>query len=166
MYLFIGNKNEIGVEFIFDKLLIRNSYYGYGKIWFGGNFLGSIEDSIYFDGYLLSQLQDILKCEEINLHDLPSDLESKFNYFQAIEDDDKSNLFYKIYTTTFTDIYRIFAYKNKNVITIIWKVTWHDTFDNVKTQGREIFTYQFEEEKLIHIFRVLDDIQKIEGLHL
>ena len=164
MYLFIGDKNEIGIEFIFDKLLKGNSYYGYGKIWFGGNFLGTIEDCIYYDSYLLGQLQTIINCKELNIEKLPSTVEAKYKYFEKIELDEQDITSYRISTTTFTDMYQIFAYKINNIITIIWKVIWVDTFNDIKSQEKTIFSYQFEIEKLTHILKVLDEIQKINFL--
>ena len=163
MYLFIGDKNQIGVEFIFDKLLNGKTYNGYGKIWLGGNFLGSIEDSIYYDGYLLGQLQAIINCRELNI-EIPTTIDGLYKFFENIELDEKNIISYRIFTTTFTDMYQVFAYKINNIITIVWKVIWVDTFNDIKSQEKTIFSYQFEIEKLSHILKVLDEIQKINFL--
>ena len=164
MYLFIGDKKEIAVEFKFEKVLNEGVYHGFGKIWFGENFLGSMEDAIYFDSYLLGQIESIMKCRKIEIEKVPTTIQAKFEFFQKIELDKQSHLSYNISTTTFTDMNKIFAYNVNDVITILWKVNFEDTFDDVKTQGINIFSYQFELKKLTQIFKILDNLQKIDGL--
>lgn len=53
----IGNKTSIAIEYVLTDSV---ELMGYARFWFSNQPLGSLEDLIYFEGYLLGCLEDLL----------------------------------------------------------------------------------------------------------
>ena len=120
----VGNKNDFGVEY---KVKSINPLMGYAKVWFGGDYLGTSEDYIYLEGYLLSGLRDISFSLEI---DFPlSDKDEMFlKLYSRLQDSNDNNIHrYVRNFGTMTDDFAIFSFLHESTIHILWKLINDDT---------------------------------------
>tara|TARA_Y100001934_G_C11574395_1_gene415936 strand:+ start:100 stop:357 length:258 start_codon:yes stop_codon:yes gene_type:complete len=61
--MIVGNKKSFAVEFTQSE---SNPKMGYGKVWIQNEFYGTKEDLIYFQGYLISLLDELINTKEID----------------------------------------------------------------------------------------------------
>ena len=77
--MIIGNKKSFVVEFTQSE---SDPKMGYGKIWMQNEFYGTNEDLIYFQGYLISLLDEWIGVKKIDF-DLDKLSESEiFEHFE------------------------------------------------------------------------------------
>jgi hypothetical protein len=62
--MIIGNKETFAVELTIDE---NNPKMGYAKLWLQNIFLGTNEDLIFLNGYLISLIDELITSKKINL---------------------------------------------------------------------------------------------------
>lgn len=132
MDIFIGDKKQFGIEIKSAHLFNNRNPYGYAKIWLGGNFFGSIYDSVYLDGYLLGGLFQISNVPFLSITESFTDCHSMFEYFykRLLDENDAEVHRYLINFGTFTDAFTIFAFKNNADVTVLWKIRDDNNYSN------------------------------------
>lgn len=118
-----GNKIQIAIEY-----QIESKEMGYAKLWFNNQPLGSIEDLIYWESYLLQGLNQIKQVNPIlsfyNLED-PSHLFSTLVNQLSVEGE-KNSFQYLISLGTFCDDFTVFAFKEDHEIHLLWKLNYKE----------------------------------------
>lgn len=164
MELFLGNKNEIGVE---TQVTSRNqdgTLMGYAKFWVEGSFLGSFYDYIYLDGYLLGGLFQMLRVSELSDANFPLNPEDQFIYFEKKANDINDNEIdsYRVSFGTLTDSFLIWAYRKDDNLVILWKFIGNQfTYEDLKDYPREavkhVVTYDKFKEFVERLNRILSN---------
>lgn len=157
MTLLIGNKEIIAIEYVVAD---PESRMGHGRLWFEGQPLGSLEDLIYFDGYLLGCLQDLQKKPPLTDRYRGTD---KHRLFHALYDDlcsydeDDSKDFsetawpYNLTCGTLFDCYSVFAYRQDDEQgRILWRLEGdrENLFNDLKHASRDVHVADFSYERL------------------
>ena len=131
--MIIGNKESFAVEFTPSE---SNTKMGFGKVWIQGEFYGTNEDLIYFQGYLISLIDELINVKKIDF-DFENLSETEvFNHFQNME----SRNDYLINGSTFTDDFIAFGFEKNGFVYLIWKM-WNDqeiSFSDLKNYGNAI----------------------------
>lgn len=132
--MIIGNKETFAVELIIDE---NNSKMGYGKLWLQNSFLGTSEDLIYLNGYLISLIDEIINSKEINF-----ELENRneIKIFEVLKSNSKKRSDYAVIGSTFTDDFEIYSYKKDDNIIVLWKLMHEKEmiFNELKKYSKEI----------------------------
>lgn len=140
--MIVGNKKSFAVEFTQSE---SNPEMGLGKIWIQNQFYGTNEDLIYFNGYLISLLDELLNLKTVEFnHDNLSELEL-FNFFENIENEND----YLINGSTFTDDFTAYGFENKGYVYLIWKMKNDQEilFSDLKNYGTDLkFCYSEKAE--------------------
>jgi len=132
----IGSKNYLGITY---RVTNVEPLMGYGKIWFGGNFIGTDKDLIYINGYLLSTLKEIRECTVADFDTSDKDLLFKTLYERLNDHDDFDIHDYLVRGATFTDYFYIFSFRDENYrIHILWKLRQGSTFSDLKNASRAV----------------------------
>ena len=86
--MIVGNKKSFAVEFTQSE---SNPKMGYGKVWIQDEFYGTNKDLIYFQGYLISLLDELInsktvefefeKLTELELFEYFENHPNRFEYF-------------------------------------------------------------------------------------
>lgn len=132
--MIIGNKDIFAVEFIIDE---QNPQMGYGKLWIQNVFLGTIEDYIFLNGYLLSLLNEIIASQTIQVN---IENKNKEEIFKSIKSTNKKRSVYKVMGATFTDDFEIYSFENNGEICLVWRLrsAIEMIFEDLKNYNREI----------------------------
>lgn len=146
MNLFIGNKLRFGIEIIIDSRNQEGYYLGYAKLWFGGNFLGTIEEYIYINSYLIKELTRMLNAPQFDENSMP-DLNSKHLYFKDRNENINDNEIdsFRFNFGTMSDRFMIWAYQNLNDLVIVWKFQSESSeiaFSDLKDYSDRVFEYR------------------------
>ncbi|CAM4095766.1 hypothetical protein FLBR109950_15810 [Flavobacterium branchiophilum] len=150
----IGNKSKIAIEY---KVKDKKQFIGYSKIWLSNNFIGTIEDLIFFKGYLFNGLDYLVNCDEIDscLFNVFNnyDLKKIYYYFKRNLNNDNAELNsykYKNSLGTFTDDFLIFSFKYEEYIYIIWKITnTKSNFNDIKIAKKNINVFKITKDELV-----------------
>jgi hypothetical protein len=166
MHLFLGSKDEIGVEI---KVIDRNKHetlMGNAKLWFGGQFLGVFSDYIYLDGYLLGGLFQMLKVEELNDKKFPLESNAEYEYFvrrsNDLNDDEIDG--YRVSFGTLADNFNIWAYREANNIVILWKLVINEggfTNEDLINYRKDVFKYAMNYDKFKEFSERLERILNV-----
>jgi hypothetical protein len=151
-----GNKNSFAVEFNQSD---SDSKMGYGKVWIQNEFFGSIEDLIYFDGYLISLLDELINAKTIEFE---FQLDSELELFQTFEN--HSNRFeYLISGSTFTDDFTAYGFEKGGKIYLIWKLRADQKpiFSDLKKYGNAV---RFSSAKKLEIENIKSQLMKKAGV--
>lgn len=130
----IGNKETFAVELMIDE---NNTKMGYGKLWLQNIFLGTNQDLIYLNGYLISLINELLNSGQINYE---VENLNKNEIFKLLKSSSKKRSNYMIIGSTFTDDFEIYSYKENDSIVVIWKLTAKKEiiFEELKNYSQEI----------------------------
>ncbi|MCF2875931.1 MULTISPECIES: hypothetical protein [unclassified Tenacibaculum] len=150
--MIVGNKESFAVEFTQSE---SDPKMGFGKIWIQNDFLGTNKDLIYFQGYLISLLNELINAKEIEFE---FDKLSESELFERFEN--KQNRFdYLIEGSTFTDDFIAYRFNKNGKIYLIWKM-WNDKeilFSDLKDYGTNI---KFCSTKKIEIETIKNELLK------
>lgn len=143
-----GDKKNFAVEYTITCKV--NTLMGYGKIWFGGNWLGTSEDFIFIS-YITQGLDQIANSKTLDFKEGLS-YETIFNTLNKrlgnIDDDEVHD--YLIMMGTFTDDYTIFSFQKDDEITILWKLRSNNTpFSDLNNQSKEIHHFKINRDEYI-----------------
>jgi len=152
--MIIGNKETFAIELTINE---NNPKMGYGKLWLQNSFLGTSEDLIFLNGYLISLIDEIINSKEINF-----ELENinEIKIFEVLKSNSKKRSDFAIIGSTFTDDFEIYSYKKNDKIIVLWKLI-HDKemiFNELKKYSKEI---QFASVLLIELEIVKKKILEI-----
>jgi len=152
--MIIGNKETFAIELTINE---NNPKMGYGKLWLQNSFLGTSEDLIFLNGYLISLIDEIINSKEINF-----ELENRneIKIFEVLKSNSKKRSDFAIIGSTFTDDFEIYSYKKNDKIIVLWKLI-HDKemiFNELKKYSKEI---QFASVLLIELEIVKKKILEI-----
>jgi len=145
----VGNKGNFAVEFEivdFDRLM------GYSKIWFGNNFIGTSEDLIYLESYLLIGLEKIGNAAVHKIDLVYNSEEDLYNYFnnRLLNSNDNGAHKYLVYFGSFCDDFTVFSFLQDNMINIIWRLHNNITpFKDLKNQNTSIKSFKIKKEKYL-----------------
>ncbi|MEZ5003363.1 MAG: hypothetical protein R2730_10060 [Chitinophagales bacterium] len=158
--MIIGDKFEFAVEYSFAKDYPKEM--GYGRIWVKNDFIGTFNDLIYLNGYLIeilnkfkgaNQLRDDLRhLAKDQLFDLLSS--GKYDY------SDK----YLVRGSTFTDDFSIWTYKLANLTFILWKVLRTDFFDDLRNYKSDVILKSIPTDILVDVVNRLETEFKDNGI--
>lgn len=142
----IGNKEEFAIEY---KILDKELYTGYAKIWFNNNSIGTFEDLIYLKSYLFNGLEEILNSVEFDLINKENEIKKTFMYlYENLDnlDNDLNTYKYTCSFGTFCDDYLIFSYKQENHIFILWKILSKKTiFNDIDISDKQVHYFKIDE---------------------
>lgn len=133
---------------------------GYAKIWFGSNFLGTEEDYIYLDGYLLEGLRSISFSPEIDMLVVSDEKEMFRKLIKRLNDLDDNNIYrYVRNFGTMTDDFLIFSFMYENNIHIMWKLINNDTpfFDLNTLDTNIVNSYKIGREEYINNLKSIEN---------
>ncbi|MEO9503260.1 MULTISPECIES: hypothetical protein [Flavobacteriaceae] len=131
--MIVGNKKSFAVEYTKSE---SDPKMGYGKVWMQNEFYGTKEDLIYFHGYLISLLDELIGVKTIDF-DFEKLSESEiFEHFENKKNRDS----YLISGSTFTDDFIAYGFEKNGIVNLIWKM-WNDKevlFSDLKDYGTNI----------------------------
>jgi hypothetical protein len=130
LLMIIGDKNNFAVEFSFAENYPKEM--GFGKIWIMGKFIGTSEDLIYLNGYLIRTLHQ-LKKPILNKGIAGLDKNKLFEWLKKSED-----WTYRVSSTTFIDDFLIFSYQKENRTYLIWKLEQDSFFNDLNSYPKEV----------------------------
>jgi hypothetical protein len=129
----IGDTSKFAVEY---EISGDDSQMGFGRIWIENNFIGTFEDIIYLNGYLLGVLYSIKQAKELREELKALGKNELFELLHSKEHDYCDD--YRVRRSTFTDDFNLWCYTQDHYIFILWKVTNHDFFKDLKSYTKEI----------------------------
>jgi hypothetical protein len=141
--MLIGNKETFAVEFIQER---HNPKMGYGKLWIQNVFLGTKEDLIFLNGYLIGLLNEIIASKQIHLN---LENKNKDEIFELLKSTNKLRSDYFISGSTFTDDFEIYSFEKKEKIFLLWKLRNdnNNIFSDLKEYSQEIhFVHLYKQE--------------------
>lgn len=132
--MIIGDKTEFAVEL---KFIPDRPNEGYGKIWIENEFIGTSEDIIFLDSYLLGLLDSFRKASPLHDNLYPIAAEELINKFRSglYMPSDK----YLASGSTFTDDFSIWCYSKDGDIYILWQLLQEGLFNDLKGYSKEVF---------------------------
>ncbi|MCL9805482.1 hypothetical protein NAT51_08110 [Flavobacterium amniphilum] len=140
--MLIGNKETFAVEFTKSE---DDQRMGYGKLWLQNAFLGTKEDLIYLNGYLVSLLNELIQAQTISFD---TGNKSSFEVFELIRSKNYRSD-YAIVGSTFTDDFEIYAFKNEEKIVVFWRLYNQEMiFEELQQYPREIQTAQINQQEI------------------
>ncbi|TDB42638.1 hypothetical protein [Photorhabdus khanii] len=158
----IGDKSTFAVEYSLEN---REKLIGRARLWINGFFLGSLSDTIFFDGYLVGGLTDILTKPKLNETYLASDNHLIYDSLEkdmGLFDDEKYDLAksFSVNFGTWSDYFDVYSYKvTDNIGAILWKCTGHnDGLEDLVEYPRCIFHEQFRYDELVNIINRLHSV--------
>lgn len=165
MDIFLGSKEALGVEVKIMEKNEKGTLLGYGRIWLGGHFIGTMEELIYLNSYLLGGLYQLMQAGEMKDAGFPTSKEDQYRWFVAKAQDmnDDSYDSYLVNFGTFTDRFERWAYRQGEEVTLLWKI---DTRENeympkdLLDYPKEVFRYSAKQAKFKELARWLDRILK------
>ena len=165
MKLFLGDKKEIGVEIEITEKLDDGSLMGYARLWLGQNFVGTIYEYIYLDGYLLGGLYQMLNVKEISDETFPVDKEGQYLYFEKkamdLYDDESDN--YRLNFGTMADCFIIWACRENDFLKIVWKKEVKAScllYDDLLDYRNDVFGFCIKYDRFQRFVARLDRVLK------
>lgn len=144
--MIVGNKKSFAVEFTQSE---SDPKMGYGKVWMQNEFYGTNEDLIYFQGYLISLLDELIGVKKIDF-DFDKLSESEiFEHFENKENRDS----YLIRGSTFTDDFIAYGFETNGTVNLIWKM-WNDKgilFSDLKDYGTNVKFCHTEKKEIENV---------------
>ncbi|UUF15513.1 MULTISPECIES: hypothetical protein [Flavobacterium] len=140
-----GDKNIFAVEY---EIINFENLMGFSKIWLGGNSIGTIEDLIYMDGYLLNGLREISNSKTISDF-IIEDQNLLFDLLvEKLENETDDNTYkYLISFGTFCDDFIIFSFLNNNQIHVLWKLLSNKTiFTDLNNQSKKVNYFKIKKD--------------------
>ncbi len=149
----IGDKAKIAIEY---KIIDKNQFVGYSRIWLNNNFIGTIEDLIFFKGYLFKGLDYLLNSNEIDscVFNVFSNYDLKKIYYYFVKNLNNNSPKWNSYKYmnsfgTFTDDFLIFSFRHEEYIYIIWKITnTRSNFNDINIAKKNINFFKVNREEL------------------
>ena len=165
MDIFLGSREALGVEVKITERNEKGTPLGYGRIWLGGHFIGTMEELIYLDSYLLGGLYQLMQAEEMKDAGFPALKEDQYQWFVAKGQDTNENSYdgYLVNFGTFMDRFERWAYRQGEGVTLLWKI---DTRKNqympedLLDYPREVFRFTAKQEEFKELARRLERILK------
>ena len=145
--MIIGNKDVFALEFYKNE---NNPKLGYGKLWIQNMFLGTKEDLIFLNGYLIGLLDEIINSQSIETNIVEKD---ENEIFDLVKSTGKKRSNYVVTGSTFTDDFEIYSFEKENQIFLIWKLR-NDIemiFDELKNYNKEIHFVQVSKNEVQRI---------------
>ncbi|SPO68357.1 hypothetical protein [Pseudomonas sp. JV241A] len=149
----IGNKASIAIEYVLTDSV---ELMGYARFWFSNQPLGSLEDLIYFEGYLLGCLEDLLRKPGLpECYDSPSVsqtfalLEKDLSSFDEEEAEDFSERARPFFLTcgTLFDDFLVFSHRRNHTFgRVIWRLETPEqdlVFADLKGTSRAVCSGDF-----------------------
>lgn len=144
--MIIGDKETFAVEIIIDKNIPGM---GYAKLWLQNTFLGTKEDLIFLNGYLISLIDELINSTPIRI-----DIQDKktTEIFNSVKSSDENRSEYAIIGATFTDDFEIYSFEKFNDIFIFWKLRDVEMiFDELKFYSKEVHIGKVSKHELEEI---------------
>jgi hypothetical protein len=167
MNILIGNKDRFGIEVIIKNQCGNSCYQGYARVWFGGKSIGTIEDYIYLNAYLVSQLTKMIDAPFYD-DTIFSTTYSKYKYFIKQIKDDCDNEFFKLVNFgTMSDDFFIVAYRNTDELIILWKLVNKKAdvlFSDLKGYDNKVHEYRMAHKEFSDCVSIVNKILSVEGL--
>ncbi|KAA9340255.1 hypothetical protein [Adhaeribacter soli] len=154
--MIIGDINNFAVEFSFAENYPKEM--GFGKIWVRGKFIGTSEDLIYLNGYLLRTLYEFKKpilnngIAELNKNQL-------FERLKKSED-----WVHRVSSTTFIDDFVIFSYQRENRTYLLWKLEQDSFFNDLKSYSKEVQQESVETKVVEEVIKKVEAEFKNAGI--
>lgn len=166
--MLIGNKHSIAIE---SAMTHMGSALGHACLWFGNEQLGSLEDLIYLDGYLLGCLLDMRKKPHLTAryqgkddHQLFSTLNQDLESWDEDDDKDFSEEArpYLLTCGTLFDCYTVFSYRlDETHGRIMWQITCEEEntpFEDLRTASRDVHFATFDYTELASLISELQSV--------
>eukprot|EP01093_Parvamoeba_rugata_P012104 TRINITY_DN346_c5_g1_i1.p1 TRINITY_DN346_c5_g1~~TRINITY_DN346_c5_g1_i1.p1 ORF type:complete len:159 (+),score=30.15 TRINITY_DN346_c5_g1_i1:67-543(+) len=144
--MIIGNKKSFAIEFTQSE---SDPKMGFGKVWIQSEFYGTNKDLIYFQGYLISLLDELINVNKIDFEFDKLTQTELFEHFENKENRDE----YLISGSTFTDDFIAYGFENNGTVNLIWKM-WNDKeilFSDLKDYGTNIKFCHTEKKEIENI---------------
>jgi len=138
----IGDKNEFAIEYHISDT--RNMM-GYGKVWIQNKFYGTNQDLIYLEGYLGNLIKNILNAQQVHFPIEQFSSESIYEQMLKLLDETSD---YLIISSTFTDDFMGFKYRDENHIVLVWKLRddVEMIFDDLKNYSKSVVLVRVNSE--------------------
>ncbi|MFJ4453236.1 hypothetical protein ACIP1G_05000 [Pseudomonas sp. NPDC089392] len=170
MIRLIGDKRSMAIEY---RVANPASLTAHARLWFEGQQLGSLEDVIYLDGYLLGCLRDLARkpClapryQNKGAHLLFNILEQELGSWNEDDGHDLSEQArpYLLTCGTLFDCYSVFAHRLDDTHgRIMWKITGDEQampFEDLRHTSRDICIANFSYSELAAL---TEEIQAVVG---
>lgn len=160
----IGDKSQMAVEYYIEN---ESKFIGRATFWIHNNFFGSLDDTIFFDGYLIGGLVDVLNKNELSNRyslDKYSDIYYLLDRDRDIGDDELYELAnsYHINLGSWSDYFDIYSYRlTKDSGVILWKfIGGNDDLKDLINYPSCVFHEEFNYSELS------DLIEKIRTINI
>lgn len=134
----IGDQSKFALEY---EIVDKRNLLGYSRIWFGGQYIGSKKELIYFKSYLFDNLQKIGRIGKLdNNPDSAKDIEM-YDILEKRLNDLEDEYIYKHLVSfgTLSDDYIIFSYLDTNdSLCLTWKLDTNHYFNDVDYNDKEV----------------------------
>lgn len=168
MTLTIGDKRTLAIEY---SLANPASMTAHARLWCESQQLGSLEDLIYLDGYLLGCLLDMRKKPLLTAryqgkddHQLFSTLNQDLESWDEDDDKDFSEEArpYLLTCGTLFDCYTVFSYRlDETHGRIMWQITCDEEntpFEDLRTASRDVHFATFDYTELASLISELQSV--------
>ncbi|MGI3430176.1 hypothetical protein [Providencia stuartii] len=163
---FIGKKTTLAVEYFFEN---KEKFIGRARLWIDSLFLGSLGDTIIFDGYLIGGLTEILNKESLDKRYL---LNNQYATYDKLEkdilnfNDDPYELAEKFTVNlgTWSDYFNIYSYKLTDELgVILWKyVDAENSLEDLTDYPKDILYAEFKYHDLVQIINELNQLKPFD----
>lgn len=153
----IGNKNEFAVEY---QITDVPNMMGYGKLWIRDEFYGTNQDLIYLVGYLQILLENILKTKSLPF---PISQLSNEEIYQRIKLLSNETSDYIITSSTFTDDFIGYKFRDDQNIVLVWKLRddIKMIFDDLKDYKKSVVLVRVNSQTINEVLiKFKDEIKK------
>lgn len=157
--MLIGEKKDFAVEYSFSNDYPKNM--GYGRIWIRNKFIGTYEDMIFLNAYLLGTLYELKEAEYLS-----DDLKqlTTQQLFDEFYNNDYRYRQYMVGGSTFTDDFSIWVYKLADQTCLLWKLMQSSIFDDLKNYGQEVFSDNVSTDRLNEVISKLESEFRSRGI--
>ncbi|EFH4977764.1 hypothetical protein [Escherichia coli] len=163
MTLLIGDKSRIAVEYSIYNL---EKFIGCAKIWLNYSFIGSLDDTVFIDGYLIGGFNEILSKTVLNdryFFDNPIKIYNSINDDMLCDDDKLYELAksYRVNFGTWSDYFNIYSYKlSESIGVILWQLTErNDELKDLMNYPSRVFYETFNYTDLLDVIDQLNSIK-------
>ncbi len=156
--MLIGNKRTLAIEYRVSNPVSMTAQ---ARFWFENQPLGSVEDLVYLDGYVLGCLLDLehkplltARYQNKDVQQVFSALDQDLESWQEDDDDDFSEDArpYLLTCGTLFDCYAVFAYRMDDTVgQIMWRIKGEEEnlpFQDLKNASRDIHFATFSYAEL------------------
>ncbi|NIH31286.1 hypothetical protein [Hafnia paralvei] len=147
----LGDKAHIAIEYYIEN---KPKFIGRAIFWIHDAFLGSLDDTIFFDGYLVSGLVEILNKNKL---DRRYSSNESVKIYELLDKDraSDSDLYdlaksYHVSLGTWSDYFDVYSYRvTKNTGAILWKFTGgNDDLKDLINYPSCVFCEEFNYDEL------------------